>query len=162
MSDDRLFASNNAIGRKWYYLNIVILGLISYFSYLLFNEYIIPNTISDTYSLIATWGSYFLYLILIVTFFALIERRVYDICGQRDSARYKNMSSFFSCIVIYQLLVIVVQWFPASQQLPMDALQNVATLLDFVFVIGAFFVGTIKGQISNMSYDEYRKRDRYR
>ena len=26
MSDDRLFASNNAIGRKWYFINLIIYG----------------------------------------------------------------------------------------------------------------------------------------
>ena len=28
MSDDRLFASNNAIGRKWYFLNLIILATL--------------------------------------------------------------------------------------------------------------------------------------
>ena len=47
MSDDRLFASNNAIGRKWYFLNIVILSVITLITKYIFEDHIIPNVTAN-------------------------------------------------------------------------------------------------------------------
>ena len=99
MSDDRLFASNNAIGRKWYFLNLIILSVIVTFTHLLFKDHIIPHVISDVYVIIAKGFLYLAYIVYLITFFALIERRLYDITGTRDSKAYRNISSILTFAV---------------------------------------------------------------
>ena len=91
MSDDRLFASNNAIGRKWYFINLFILAVVSFFTNLVFTDYIIPNVTTDVYNIIAKGILYFLFLIYLITFFALIDRRLYDVFGTREVKGYKNI-----------------------------------------------------------------------
>ncbi len=161
MSDDRLFASNNAIGRKWYYINLIILSCISYCIYIGFSDYVIPNTISETYTLIATWASYFIYLILLVTFFSLVERRLYDITGKRDTSGYKNSSSLLQFIILFQLVTLILNYFKLADLSLIQLMQQVANVLDLVFVLFVIIVGLFKGKISNISLEEYRKKDRY-
>ena len=94
MSDDRLFASNNAIGRKWYFLNIIILTIITLVTKYIFEDHIFPNVTTEVYEIIAKGILYFAYIIYAVTFFALIERRLYDAVGSREKQGYKNTSGF--------------------------------------------------------------------
>ena len=162
MSDDRLFASNNAIGRKWYFINLIILIFLSFIIHILFRDYIIPNATTETYTIIATWISYFLYLILLITFFSLVERRLYDVAGKRDTISYKQISSFLQIIVVFQVGVIAVQFFPIGEQLPINSLQLIAGFFDAVFLLIVFILCFIKGKISNFTYEEYKRRDKYR
>ena len=41
--DTRLFASNNPIGRIWYFINIIILAIVTIATKVLVLEYILPN-----------------------------------------------------------------------------------------------------------------------
>ena len=162
MSDDRLFASNNAIGRKWYYINLIILGALSYFIYIVFRDYVIPNTISETYTLIATWVSYFTYIILFITFFSLVERRLYDVTGRRDTKGYKNISSLLQFIVIFQIIILILNYFQLTDIYLLQGMQQIANMLNIAFIIFVMVIGLFKGQISNISYEEYKRRDKYR
>lgn len=162
MSDDRLFTSNNAIGRKWYYLNLIILSALTYAVHLLFQYIIIPNTATEVYTQIAIGASYFVYIFLLITFFALVERRLYDVCEKRDSQLYKTASLLIKIVILFQIAVIALNWFPSGFQFDIYSLQNIATVLDFGFLIFVFAIGLFKGKITNVSKSDYKKRDKYR
>lgn len=162
MSDDRLFASNNAIGRKWYFLNIIILAIITIGTQYIFDTYIINSVKTEVYEIIATWTLYIIYMIYVVTFFALVERRLYDISAARDSSLYKNLSSILKFAVCFQLLIIVGQHCKVDINVSYDLLQLIAYLFDGLFFLIAFFIGFIRGKISNMTYEEYKNQIKYK
>ncbi len=161
MSDDRLFASNNAIGRKWYFINLFILAVVSFFTNLVFTDYIIPNVITEVYSLIAKGILYFLFLIYLITFFALIDRRLYDVFGTREVKEYKNVSGFLSFVVIFQLIVIICKWKAVAVPISIEILEVCAAVLDLLFMFIIFVLGFFKGKISNLTYEQYRKKIKY-
>ena len=161
MSDDRLFASNNAIGRKWYFINLFILAVVSFFTNLVFTDYIIPNIITEVYSLIAKGILYFLFLIYLITFFALIDRRLYDVFGTREVKEYKNVSGFLSFVVIFQLIVIICKWKAVAVPISIEILEVCAAVLDLLFMFIIFVLGFFKGKISNLTYEQYRKKIKY-
>ena len=161
MSDDRLFASNNAIGRKWYFINLFILAVVSFFTNLVFTDYIIPNVITEVYSLIAKGILYFLFLIYLITFFALIDRRLYDVFGTREVKGYKNVSGFLSFVVIFQLIVIICKWKAVAVPISIEILEVCAAVLDLLFMFIIFVLGFFKGKISNLTYEQYRKKIKY-
>ncbi len=161
MSDDRLFASNNAIGRKWYCINIVVLTIITYFTQLIFTDHIIPNVISEVYVIIATGFLYFAYLIFLITFFALIERRLFDICGTRDTKGYRNTLAILKFAVFCQIFSLYCQW--QKPQLPISyvSIDYITMVMDLVFLAIVFALCFIKGKISCLTYDKYRKKIKY-
>ena len=161
MSDDRLFASNNAIGRKWYFINIFTLTVIAYITQLIFTQHIIPNVVSEVYEIIAKGMLYFAYIIFLITFFALIDRRLYDICGTRETKGYKNTSSVLKLAVFCQILSLYCQWQKPSIPISYATIDFVAMVMDIVFFIIIFVLGFLKGQISNLTYNEYRKKIKY-
>ena len=156
MSDDRLFASNNAIGRKWYALNLLILSVIAGGTHYLFNEHIIPHVTTDVYELIAKGFLYFAYLIYTVTFFALIERRLYDVTGTRDSKGYRNTSSILTLSIFAVGLELFCKWKNFSTPIPEEIITLSAHVLGVIFVL--LFM---KGSISNLSYEQYRRKIKY-
>lgn len=162
MSDDRLFASNNAIGRKWYYINIVILAIITVVTEYAFTEYIIPNVKSEVYDLIAHGIMYFAYTIYLITFFALIDRRLYDIFGARDTKGYANVSAFLKLAVCFQAIILVGQLTGINPVVSYDFLQGIAWILDGIFLVIAFFLGLFKGKISNLTFGEYKEKLKYK
>lgn len=161
MSDDRLFASNNAIGRKWYFLNIIILAVITYITKVVFSVHIIPNVTTDTYYLIANGILYFLYLIYLITFFALIDRRLYDISGRRDSNLYKNISVILKLAVFIQFLYLYCLWKQPQLPISYEQLYFISIILNMIFITIVFIIGLLKGKISNLSYDEYKRKIKY-
>ena len=161
MSDDRLFASNNAIGRKWYFLNIIILGIITIGTELVFEHYLIPNVKTEVYFYIGTFIKYTLYLIYLITFFSLIDRRLYDVTGDRRSNKYRNISSIICLAIFFQITVLALPHTSLRVPLPLDLMQEIASILDLVFVVIIFFLGFFKGTISNMSYEEYKNKIKY-
>ena len=161
MSDDRLFASNNAIGRKWYILNLIILAFIVVGTHILFTKHIIPNVVSDTYEIIATGFLYLAYIIYTITFFALIERRLYDITGTRDSNAYRNTSSLLTLSVFAVALEIFCRLKNPSLPFSQEIVTNSALILGSVFIACVFGFIFPKGSISNLSYEEYRKKIKY-
>ena len=161
MSDDRLFASNNAIGRKWYVINIVLLALITGLTHTIFTDYIIPNVTTDIYALIAEGILYFLYLIFLITFFALIERRLYDVSGIRDAKRYKITSSILKFAVIVQIISYYCHWKKPTLPIQYSTIDFIAMIMGIVFFIIVFSLMFIKGKISGLTYEEYRKKIKY-
>lgn len=162
MSDDRLFASNNAIGRKWYYINILILAILTAVTELTFREYIIPNIKSDVYELIAKGMMYFAYVIYLITFFALIDRRLYDICGERDTKGYTKVSSILKFTVCFQLLILVCRFLSIDLPVSLDMLQGIAWIFNGIFLAIVFILGFFKGKISSMTYEQYKNKIKYK
>lgn len=163
MSDDRLFASNNAIGRKWYFLNIIILAVITVITRYVFNEFLIPNAKTDAYVLIAQGLMYFAYTIYLITFFALIDRRLFDIFGARDTKGYANVSAWLKLAVCLQALILIAQYFNIEPQgISLDFLQGIAWILNGIFLIITFIIGFIKGKISCLTFDQYKKQLKYK
>lgn len=161
MSDDRLFASNNAIGRKWYFLNLIILAFIATGTHILFTDHIIPNVVSDTYEIIATGFLYLAYIVYLVTFLALIERRLYDITGTRDSNVYRNISSILTLAVFSVGLEVFCRLNNPSLPFPQEIITKSAMILGSIFIFCVFCFLFPRGNISNLSYEEYRKKIKY-
>ena len=161
MSDDRLFASNNAIGRKWYFLNIIILAIITAITNYFFNTFIITSVTSEVYEIIANGILFFIFVVYAVTFFALIERRLYDATGARDKKGYKNTSGFMQLAVIFQLAIILLKHFQVSIPMDINILQDIAWVLNGIFALIVFVLCFIKGQISNMTYEQYKNKIKY-
>lgn len=161
MSDDRLFASNNAIGRKWYFINIITLTIITYVTQVVFTQHIIPNVTTEVYDLIAKGMLYFAYLIFLITFFALIERRLFDICGTRETKGYRNTSSILKFAVFCQILSLYCQWQKPPIPVSYDLIEFIAMIMEIIFFAIVIILGFIKGKISCLSYDEYRKKVKY-
>ncbi len=161
MSDDRLFASNNAIGRKWYFLNLIILFFITAATNLIFKDYVIPHTTTEIYTKIAYGMLYFAYLIYAVTFFALIDRRLFDVTGDRDSKIYKNISGVLKFIVAFHIIIIIFENLSVKLPVSYDILWFIVSLADIVFVFITLLIGFFKGKISNLTYEEYKKKIKY-
>ncbi len=161
MSDDRLFASNNAIGRKWYFINIIILCVITAVTQVFFNNYIFTNVKSEEYLLIADIIRYFIYIVYLVTFFSLIDRRLFDIAGDRRNNKYKSVSGILSFCIAFQLAILVLPFFKIGAALPLEVLQQLAIFTDLIFLIIVFAIGFIRGTISNMTYEEYKNKIKY-
>ena len=161
MSDDRLFASNNAIGRKWYFLNLIILAVITASTHVLFTKHIIPNVTSDVYEIIAKGFLYLAYIIYLITFFALIERRLYDATGTRDSKTYRNISSITTLAIFSVGLEIFCRLKNPSTPIPPEIISGLADIMAPIFAIIVFGLIFPKGNISNLSYEEYRRKIKY-
>ena len=161
MSDDRLFASNNAIGRKWYFLNIIILALIIWGTHFVFKQYILTHVTSDVYGLIAKGFQYFIYAIYTVTFFALIERRLYDATGTRDAKSYRNTSSVLSLTTLIVGAYLLCKWQNINLPIPEEILTIIVTIATFTFIVIAVVLMFLKGKISNLSYEQYRRKIKY-
>ncbi len=161
MSDDRLFASNQAIGRKWYYVNIILLSVLVVGTQYLMTEIIFPLLTTDFYVIFGKGILYFLYLFYAITFFALIERRLYDISGSRNNRTYKILFQILQCTVIYQIAVLILPHLKIEIPIDINQLQQIATILDIIFMAIAVFIGLIRGKITCLSYKEYKNKIKY-
>lgn len=161
MSDDRLFASNNAIGRKWYCLNLIILSIIAVGTHIIFKDHIIPNVTSDVYEIIAKGFLYFAYVIYIITFLALIERRLYDVTGTRDAKGYRNTSYIMTLAVFSVAVDAFYKWKNPVTPIPEEIISMAAFIFGILFAVIAFVLLFLKGSISNLSYEEYRNKIKY-
>ncbi len=161
MSDDRIFASNGAIGRKWYFINLLILLAIFFFTVYFFNNLVYPTIKSDSYKSIAVIMHYFVYIIYLITFFSLIDRRLYDIAGARDKSFYKIVSGFMTFVICFQLLIVILMVFSIPFIVPPASLQPIATILDLIFLAIVLVITFIKGKISTQSYSDYKKQDKF-
>lgn len=161
MSDDRLFASNNAIGRRWYFLNLIILAVITVGTHMLFTKHIIPNVTTDVYEIIAKGFLYLAHTIYLITFFALIERRLYDVTGTRDSKTYRNISSIMTLAIFSVGFEIFCRLKNPSTPIPPEIISGLANIMAPVFALIVFGLIFPKGNISNLSYEEYRRKIKY-
>ncbi len=161
MSDDRLFVSNNPIGRVWYFINIIILIVLTFITKFVFEQYIIPNTRTDEYTLIAQIIMYFLYLVYLISFCSLIDRRLYDISGDRNSSAYKTISSLMSLIIFYEICVVVSNSFSIKLPVDLEVLNSAGFIIFLILILITTFLGFFRGKISNQTYDKYRKKPKY-
>ena len=163
MSDDRLFASNNAIGRKWFFLNIIIIIIITLFTGYIFDYFIFPYVKTNEYHIIAKSILVFLYIIYTVTFLSLIDRRIYDILGDRDKLWYKFLNSFIFLVVLFNVYNFCIDYNIVKKVIiPIDLSYFITICLNFLFIFIVFILGIIKGQISSISSREYKKKIRYK
>lgn len=158
MSDDRLFASNNAIGRKWYYLNILILIGILFATRYIFKGYIIPNVVNLDYDTIARSILYFLYFSYAITFLSLMDRRLYDICDSRSDIKYKQVSGFIQLTVVGQIIVLILKAF----YIETGIFDSILQVMWIIVAVIAIAIGLIKGQITGLTYSQYRKKAKYK
>ena len=161
MSDDRLFASNQAIGRKWYYINIVLLTVIAFITDYVIKQIIYPNVTTEFYINFTKWILYFAYFIFIITFFALIERRLYDLSGSRSSKTYKNIFQILEIIVIYQAAILILPYTNIEIPIDINQLQDIANIFDIIFLIITFLIGLKRGKISCLTNEEYKNKIKY-
>ncbi|MBQ3640420.1 hypothetical protein II906_00575 [bacterium] len=161
MSDDRLFASNNAIGRKWYYINMIIIAALAYGVYYFFGEYVYPNVKNASYTAIGTVIENFIYVIFVITFLALIDRRLYDIAGSRSKEPYKTLSGLLGFVIAFQVLTIILNYIELPVELPLEMMQSLAYILDYIALFIIAIIGLIKGKISSKAYYEYSSNDKY-
>ena len=161
MSDDRLFASNQAIGRKWYYINIVLLVIIAYITNYVIKQIIYPSVTTDFYIAFTKGVLYFAYFIFIITFFALIERRLYDLSGSRSSKTYKNIFQILEIIVIYQAAILILPYINIEIPIDINQLQQIANIFDIIFLVITFLIGFKRGKISCLTKEEYKNKLKY-
>ena len=161
MSDDRLFASNNAIGRKGYIINLITLAALTYATNRIFVKSIFPFVTDEVYFLIAKILFFFLMIVYSITLLALVDRRIYDVCGKRDCALYKNLSGTFNFFVIVLVIVLVQYLKNFKTIIPQNILEasGIFSILALAFII--FVLSFLKGKISNMTFDNYKKKDKY-
>lgn len=163
MSDDRLFASNNAIGRKWFFLNIIILAVITVATNYVFQKFILPDVRTDDYRVIATSIMYLIFAIYGVTFLSLIDRRIYDILGDRDKNSYKLITAFIFLVVLFNAYFYSTKFNIINVVvIPPELTYAIVVILNLMFISLLFIAGTIKGKISSVSMEEYRRRTRYK
>lgn len=161
MSDDRLFVSNNAIGRKWYFINIFILTIIAFVTQTIFIDFVIPNVTSEVHEIIAKGILYFAYIFFLITFFALIERRLFDVCGKRDTKEYKNISAILKLAVFCQIVSLYCNWQKPNIPISYSTIDYIAMIMDLVFLLIVFILGFKKGKISSLTYNEYKNKIKY-
>lgn len=161
MSDDRLFASNNAIGRKWYFINLILLAAISYGVNWGFTNYIFQNTTNDAYSIIAKFMEIFVYIILGITLLSLLDRRLYDIAGDRRNGTYKNISTLITFCIFFEIAALISTNTSFSLPLPNAVMEQLIYVFAGVFAILTILLGLPNGQISNLSYEKYRQKIKY-
>ena len=161
MSDDRLFVSNNAIGRKWYFINIFILTIIAFVTQTIFIDFVIPNVTSEVHEIIAKGILYFAYIFFLITFFALIERRLFDVCGKRDTKEYKNISAILKLAVFCQIVSLYCNWQKPAIPISYSTIDFIAMIMELVFLIIVFILGLKKGKISSLTYNEYKNKIKY-
>lgn len=154
MSDDRLFATNTPIGRKWYYLNLLILSGITTVTYFFFTKKVIPGIEGADHITIANWILYFFLFSYFITFLSLIDRRLYDASGSRSKGLYKNISPVITFLILGLILIGVFNVFPSvtfgGREFTMNL--NIANPIAYglAAILGIFvvFIGTIRGKKS--------------
>lgn len=161
MSDDRLFVSNNAIGRKWYFINLIILAGITFGFNWIFTNYIFENITGETYSFIAKFMEYFFYIILFLTLLSLIDRRLYDIAGDRRNSKYQSLSKLFTFCIFAQIITFISTHTQFQLPIPTDVLNHLAMAFAGLFAVMGIIIGFINGEISNLSYEKYRNKIKY-
>ena len=93
----------------------------------------------------------------------MIDRRLFDIFGARDTKGYANVSAWLKLAVCLQALILIAQYFNIEPQgISLDFLQGIAWILNGIFLIITFIIGFIKGKISCLTFDQYKKQLKYK
>jgi hypothetical protein len=161
MSDDRLFASNNAIGRIAYVKNLIMLAIITFVTNYIFTKYVFPFVTDEVYFIISKIIHGFLMFVYFITLLSLVDRRLFDICEKRDSFLYKNLSGIFTLTVVIVLVVILHIKKNIITFLPAELIYNVGMIALLLFSFMVLIISLFKGKISNLSYQDYKKKSKY-
>ena len=161
MSDDRLFATNNPIGRKFFIINIIMLILITIGTNYLFNQYIMPEVKSEFYDKVANVMRYLINGAYVITLFALVDRRLFDICGTRSHLGYKIGSNIIIISAFWWLFEVVYLHTSFNLPIPPEAIYFIGYLFVIISLFVIFIISFPKGKISGLSYEEYRKKIKF-
>lgn len=142
IEDTRLFSANNPIGRLWYFINLFALAFLAVGVHLAITQYILPS-VTPSFTLPIKVILYFSYIIFTITFFMLIDRRLYDVCGSRDSQGYRFVSKIINLIIILFILAIIA-FFTGSNFAPM--FYQIIEVSTGVFGILVLILGLIPGK----------------
>lgn len=143
--DNRLFSPNSPICRTWYFINLFLLGILASATHIGVNEYVIPN-VKEHYVTPVTYLSYFIYFILLITFFMLVDRRIHDIGESRDSSIYKILSK--TMVVTVSVLTITgIIGFHNDKII--NSLYPVFVIFACFFVLYLFILGLIPGKLTS-------------
>ncbi len=149
MADDKIYASNNAINRRFYIGNIIILLIVYLITYKVFEKYIFPYATDESYLKIAHYFSWFLYILYVITLFSLVDRRLYDICGTRDSNVYKNISNFLTTIITILIAAFINHYFAFIPIIQEQTVSMIGMAAAWIYLFIMFILSFIRGKISS-------------
>ena len=142
IEDTRLFSANNPIGRLWYYINILILAVLTVGVHIGITEYVLPS-INESFRLAIWIVLIFSYFIFAITFFMLADRRLYDICGSRDANLYVWCSKLIGLIIsLFVIAGIAHLTHTPIPEIGYDILKACA----LGYAVYAFIIGLIPGK----------------
>lgn len=145
MEDRSLFSANNPIGRVWYFINLFILGIIVAFIHIGIKYILLPKA-NASYELAIQCILYFAYIFFIMTFFMLIDRRLYDIFESRDSNVYNLVSKIIGAFVtIYFLFGIA---FAVGINIS-EIFYSILYTVTILFALLVFILGFIPGKLTH-------------
>ena len=142
--DGRLFSANSPIGRFWYYINLFILAFLAVAAHIGILNYVLPAA-NTAYHIPIKTILYFIYFILAVTLFMLLDRRIFDIAGGRDSGAYQIMSKI-SSLVIFLLILSAAAYFKIIN-IPAEY-SSMLIIPFWIFIFMIFLLGLIPGKIT--------------
>ncbi len=142
IEDTRLFSANNPIGRVFYFINLVFLVFLTLGVHIGITDYLIPS-VNPSFILPLKVVLYFSYIIFTITFFMLIDRRLYDICGSRDTNGYAMVSKIINFVIILFILSVIA--FLTGSQLAPVVYQMLEIFLG-IFALIIFILGLIPGK----------------
>ncbi len=158
MGEGKFFTSNNAIGKKDYLKGVIIIALITFFTYYIFNNFIMTSLKTPDQGTIAKYISYFLYIIYALNLFILIDRRLFDIFEARDSKGYKLCTFVIELIIFVQLFVGYIIGTNQQISVPNEFLIYISFFTGFIFLLIIFSIAFVKGKITEMTYQEYKRK----
>lgn len=142
--DGRLFSANSPIGRFWYYLNLFLLAFLAVSAHIGILNYVLPAA-NPSYHAPIKAILYFIYFILAVTFFMLLDRRIFDIAGSRDSGAYQFISKI-SSLVIFLLILSAAAYFKIIN-IP-ESYNSMLIIPFWIFIFMVFILGLIPGKLT--------------
>jgi|GEM_PF-6132251 len=142
--DGGLFPANSPIGRFWYYLNLFILAFLAVSAHIGILKCVLPAA-NTAYHIPIKAILYFIYFILAVTFFMLLDCRIFDIAGSRDSDVYRMLSKI-SSLIIFLLIFSIAGYFNIIN-IPAEY-SSMLIIPFWIFVFMTFILGFIPGKLT--------------
>ena len=141
--DTRLFSSNNPIGRLWYFINIIILALLTVGVREGILNHVIPSA-NPSFEIPLKCILYLAYFIFAVTFFMLVDRRLCNIFITREDNGYniisKILNTYISIIVVLLIFIGILHY--RTMPVP-PVLETVILVMVGIFAIFALIIGFI-------------------
>ncbi len=142
IEDSRLFSSNSPIGRVFYFINMVLLVFLALGVHIGITSYMLP-VITPSFVLPVKIALYFSYIIFIITFFMLIDRRLFDICGSRDTKGYLFISKIINFVILLFVLSVIA-FITGSQLAPL--VYKIFEIFLGIFALLILILGFIPGK----------------